>query len=427
VHRVPIEVVVIDDAAVDYLVSYAQGRHWTRPFVVMDANTEEVAGSRVTSALSSVGMAVRSFSYPERKGLLADELNVTRLEAALRKVDTDSIFSVGSGVITDLTRYVASRLGREFVSVPTAASMDGYASGVAVMEFGGMKTSYTAPPPIAIFAEPDTIASAPLDMTRAGIGDLLGKASARTDWVAAHCLYGEYLCVEVEKRVAEALLQTASHIHDILAGSPEAAGTFLSGLVESGIAIAMVGSSRPASGCEHQVSHFLDLLAANGRRAHAPHGLQVGYATGFAMRLQLHAFAGALSELSPPRPPARGDDEMRRLFAGHDTQVDEVMEQKRRFLAEHASRWPSTAARWAEVKERVGAPVAVFPVIAEALSIAGIPSEPGFLDLDAATLRTCFRWANRIRPRYTVLDFLEGQGRLDDAIDDLFTSMSPGS
>jgi glycerol-1-phosphate dehydrogenase [NAD(P)+] len=169
------------------------------------------------------------------------------------------------------------------------------------------------------------------------------------------------------------------------------------------------------------------MLAANGRLAHAPHGLQVGYATGFAMRLQLYGFGGGLGELCPPRTPAWGDEEMRRLFAGHDTQVDDVMEQKRQFLAENASKWPTTQARWAAVKERVGEPVAVFPTVAEALSIAGIPSEPGFLDLDAATLRTCFRWANRIRPRYTVLDFLEGQGRLDDAIDDLFPSTSSGS
>jgi hypothetical protein len=59
----------------------------------------------------------------------------------------------------------------------------------------------------------------------------------------------------------------------------------------------------------------------------------------------------------------------------------------------------------------------VFPLIAEALSVARIPSEPGFLDLDASTLKATFRWANRIRARYTVLDFLEGQGRLDEAID----------
>ena len=110
----------------------------------------------------------------------------------------DSIVAVGSGVITDTTRYVASLLKSEFVSVPTAASMDGYASNLAVMEFGGMKTSFPVAPPVAIFADPRTIAAAPLDMTRAGLGDLFGKASAHVDWLASHELYGERFCPVVE-------------------------------------------------------------------------------------------------------------------------------------------------------------------------------------------------------------------------------------
>jgi glycerol dehydrogenase-like iron-containing ADH family enzyme len=69
----------------------------------------------------------------------------------------------------------------------------------------------------------------------------------------------------------------------------------------------------------------------------------------------------------------------------------------------------------------------VFPLVAEALSVAGIPAEAGFLGLDTRTLESSFRWANRIRPRYTVLDFLEGQGRLEDAIDAVLVPTFAGS
>ena len=68
------------------------------------------------------------------------------------------------------------------------------------------------------------------------------------------------------------------------------------------------------------------------------------------------------------------------------------------------------------MREQIGEAMGVFPLVADALSVARIPSEPGFFGLDAATLKATFRWANRIRARYTVLDFLEGQGRLDEAI-----------
>ena len=417
VHRVPIDTVVIDEDAVEQLVTYVLARNWSRPFVVMDANTTEVAGSRIIDALSSTGMGVSMFCFPERSGLLADETSVSRLEAALKQVEADSLFSVGSGVITDLTRYVASRSERQFVSVPTAASMDGYASGVAVMEFGGIKTSFVSNAPVAIFAEPDVIAAAPRDMTRAGIGDLLGKASARTDWVAAHALYGEYLCPIVERQVTDSYLHAAEHVTEILGGDREAVARFLDGLVQSGIAIALVGNSRPASGCEHQVSHFWDMLAANGWRSHEPHGLQVGYATRFAMGLQSFAFAGEVSELVEPRRLGPEGAEVRTLFAGHDAEVDAVMEQKRQFLAEHASTWPIDAAAWEAVRGQLAEAMDVFALVGAALSVAGIPPEPGFLGLEEETLKRSFRWANRIRPRYTVLDFLEGQGLLDEAIE----------
>jgi glycerol-1-phosphate dehydrogenase [NAD(P)+] len=417
VHRVPIDVVVINEDALEQLVAYGKGHRWSRPFVVMDANTEEVAGSRVVEELSRANMHVASLCFPERSGLLADETSVSQLEAALNDLETDSVVAVGSGVITDITRYVTSRTGREFVSVPTAASMDGYASSVAAMEFGGIKTTYPAATPVAIFADPDTIAAAPLDMTRAGLGDLLGKASAGADWMAAHALYGEQFCTEVERRVTEPLLHAASHTEDILAGSPEAVSRLLRGLIESGIAMAMVGTSRPASGCEHHASHFWDLLAANGRRPHHPHGLQVGYATHFAMRLQVYAFGGGIRELIPPRPIASDGDDARVWFTGHDGQVEAVMAEKRRFVDEHAPAWPATASRWEAAQEQIREATRPFPLVAEALLAAGIPSEPGFIGLDTETLKVTFRWANRIRSRYTVLDFLEGQGRLADAID----------
>ena len=85
---------------------------------------------------------------------------------------------------------------------------------------------------------------------------------------------------------------------------PEAVAELLRGLIQSGRAIALAGSSRPASGCEHHASHFWDLLAARGLREHGSHGLQVGYATRFALRLQRFAYAGPLRSLRPPAPPA---------------------------------------------------------------------------------------------------------------------------
>ncbi len=418
-HRVPIEAIVIAGGAFERLGAFVRARRWSNPLVVMDANTAEAAGTRVVQELASGGTRAATLCFPERHGLLANEASVDRLDDVLSRTAADSLIAVGSGVITDITRYVAHRAGREFASVPTAASMDGYASGVAAMEFRGMKATFPAACPVAIFADPETVAAAPPDMTRSGLGDLLGKATARVDWLLAHALYGERYCAEVEARVVGTVVETASRVDEILDRSPQAVPLLLSGLVESGVAMAMVGSSRPASGCEHHASHFWDLLAAQGHRPHGPHGLQVGYATHFAMRLQRFALDGSVAKLTAPRPVPDGAEAGApgSWFAGHGAEVRAVMDEKRRFASDHESAWPRTAAAWRAARAQAGTAMDLFGLVTAALDAARIPAEPGFLGLDRATLETTFRVANRIRARYTVLDFLEGQDRLGEAVE----------
>jgi glycerol-1-phosphate dehydrogenase [NAD(P)+] len=424
IHHVVVGTVVIDHTAIDQLVAYGQSHRWSKPCVVMDANTEEVLGSRVITAFSNAGMRPKGFYFPERHGLLANETSVSRLESMLKPSSADAVIAVGSGVITDITRYVTHSLGRDFVSVPTAASMDGYASSVAAMEFGGMKITSSAVAPRAIFADPYVLATAPRDMTRAGIGDLLGKASAHVDWRLSHGLWGEEFCDVVERRVAEPLVEVATHIREILQQSPERVTQLFLGLVESGNAMAMMGTSRPASGCEHHASHFWDLLASMGRHQHVPHGLQVGYATHFALRLQELALGESAEAPSLPLTIGPEDEEARSWFVGHETEVDAVMEAKRAFVTAHSDAWPTSSQRWEFVRAGTAKARSIAPLVAGALLTAEIPTTPGFLELDVATLSATFRFANRIRSRYTVIDFLEGQGLLNEAVASVMAELS---
>jgi glycerol-1-phosphate dehydrogenase [NAD(P)+] len=55
-------------------------------------------------------------------------------------------------------------------------------------------------------------------------------------------------------------------------------------LLFNGIAVEVCGSSRPASGSEHLISHALDEISASPRL----HGLQVGVATYLVSLLQRH-------------------------------------------------------------------------------------------------------------------------------------------
>jgi glycerol-1-phosphate dehydrogenase [NAD(P)+] len=392
--------------AVEELPVYARADD---ALLVMDANTEAAAGAAVRDALRGA----REHVFTAREGLRAgrDEVEAVRVYGA------PTLVAVGSGVITDIVRYAAHLSDRPFVSVPTAASMDGYASSVAALQIDGVKVTYPARPPVAILIEPGVVAAAPAELTRAGIGDLLAKATARVDWLASHLLYEEPFNDEAASMVLEPLAFVVSGIDRLRGGDPDAVGELLRGLIQSGVAIAVAGGSRPASGCEHHASHFWDLLAAHGRRAHGSHGLQVGYASHFAMRLQEFAFGGGLATLSLPVPVADPLGPAARAWLGEPTaELIGAVEEKQRFIAAVPDRWPALAAGWSAVRARLAPALGLFGGVRAALERAGIPSEPGYLGIDRELLTATFHYASRLRARYTVIDFLEGQGVLDEAV-----------
>jgi len=412
-----IEVVIAEDA-IDRLADWVQARSSARraPLVVMDANTREAAGVDVVAALQARGVALEEFVFSERTGLLAGP---AQSQAVQRRLEGDALaVAVGSGVITDIVRHAAHAKGQDFVAVPTAASMDGYASGMAAMQVDGVKVTYPARAPVAIFADPRVAAAAPGELTRAGLGDLLGKATARVDWLLSHLLYGEAFDAGVADRVLGPLRFASVSAVRVLSGETDGVARLLGGLIESGIAMALAGSSRPASGCEHHASHFWDLLAARGQRQHASHGLQVGYATRFAMALQRYALGGGLNAPALPRPWRDPLGSEAQAWLGAPTpEIVAAVEEKQRFLAAGRETWPADSAAWERVRARLEPSLALFGEVAAALDAAGIPAAAGYLEVDAETLRATFRFANRLRARYTVLDFLEGQEQLEAALD----------
>ena len=409
-----IDVVIAPDA-IERLTAAAASARWAGALVVSDLNTREAAGETVIAGLRGAGVAVREHVFDQRDGLLA---GLDEAAAVAARIEDLRPVVVGSGVLTDIVRYAAHAIDRDFWSVPTAASMDGYASAAAAMQIAGVKVTSPARAPVGIYADPAVIAGAPIDLTRAGIGDLLAKVTARVDWLAAHLLYGEPFPVSVADRVLGPLRFAAGRAAEVLAGDVEGASGLLEGLIESGIAITLSGNTRPASGCEHHASHFWDLLAARGRRAHASHGLQTGYATGFAMRLQEFAFGRTGVALGQPVAPADPLSAEARAWLGEPTDdLRAAVEEKQRMLSRVPDSWPADDAGWAAVRGTLAPTLALFDEVRAGLHAAGIPDTPGWLEVDAETLRATFHYASRLRARYTTIDFLEGQGRLGEGIE----------
>jgi glycerol-1-phosphate dehydrogenase [NAD(P)+] len=80
----------------------------------------------------------------------------------------------------------------------------------------------------------------------------------------------------------EAVLEAAPNVGR---GEPEGVATVLEALMLSGCSMVVAGSSAPASGGEHLISHYLDMKSALNGTPHDLHGTQVGVATVYTLDL----------------------------------------------------------------------------------------------------------------------------------------------
>lgn len=172
--------------------------------------------------------------------------------------DFSVYIAIGAGTIHDITRMIAYRKDRPFISYPTAPSVDGFISNVAPVTVNGMKVTEIAVAPIAVFADKKIISGSPIRLIRSGFGDLLGKYVSLLDWKVSNILTGEYFCAELY----EMLYSAVEDVKNCLLSegiTDNFTAKLLEGLLISGMCMQMAGNSRPASAAEHHIAHLLEM------------------------------------------------------------------------------------------------------------------------------------------------------------------------
>ena len=270
-HRCDIQRVEIGRGAINALSDLC--REAKTILLLSDENTFAAAGAQTLSALN--GKEILPVTYSGDKLLVPDEQAVSAMEPYLGKAD--AIVAIGAGVIQDLGKYGASLAHLPCHIVATAPSMDGYASTGAAMIMGGMKVTYPVSVPTSILADTAVLKDAPMELIRAGYGDIVGKFSALNDWKLSHAVKGEYFCQKVYDLMDEALQKTLSLADGLVQRDKDAVGALMEALVSVGILMAYVGNSRPASGSEHHLSHYFEIVGLIRGEEYFPHGIDVCY------------------------------------------------------------------------------------------------------------------------------------------------------
>jgi glycerol-1-phosphate dehydrogenase [NAD(P)+] len=424
------EQVVIGPGALGAVTEVFGRTFGERPAVVVaDATTWRVAGDRVQRALAAAGRATEApYRFPPDTFVEATYGNVERLRASFATHDAVPV-AVGSGSLNDLVKRAAHEVGRRYLSVATAASMDGYTAFGAAITRDGSKQTMTCPAPRAVVADLDVLAGAPADMTASGYGDLLGKVTAGADWLVADALGIEPVDPKVWELVQGPLREAIGRPGDLAAGDRGALERLVEGLIMSGLAMQAHASSRPASGAEHQFSHLWEMEGlGHDRRPPLSHGFKVGVGSVAVAALYerlLDRDLGALDVEALRRSWPTREQAEAAVRAAHTTPgLDEAA------VAETTAKWVDADAlgrrltlladRWPALHDRLRGQLLPAERLRELLAAAGCPTRPSELGLPAPALRATYARARMIRRRYTVLDLAFETGLLGELVDELF-------
>ena len=360
-HNFSVHDMSIRKGAIEDLPKMAEPFKDGKILVVFDNHTYKVAGKRAVELLKENGFNVKELLFDTGDDILIpDEKTLGRIVQE-QDLDTSLMVAVGSGVINDSVKFVTSRSGLPYIIVATAPSMDGYVADGAPIFSQGYKYSPVAHLTYGLVGDTDILKTAPQDLIQAGYGDVVGKITAIADWDLSVKANNDYRCDTCVTLVNRALDKCFAKAEGLKERDPESLGALLEALTLTGVAMALVNMSRPASGAEHMLSHFweMDYIARGLNPNH--HGIQVGVATPIIAR-----FFEELADILP---------------------------------------------------EGTGALCPPHEEIEALLAKGGAPTSPKDIGISKELFHNSLLKGYTVRPRYSIMQFAKDNGRLEEIAD----------
>jgi len=403
--------------------------------VISDENTHHAAGERVEGVLRVRGIpTAEHLVFPGRPRLDATYENVRKVRSHLRRITPPRGaavgVAVGAGTVNDLVKLASGELGRRYLTVPTAASVDGYAAFGASITKDGYKQTLECPAPLVIAADLTVLQDAPPPMTASGFGDLVGKITAGADWIIADTVGAEAIDGPAWSMVQTNLRAWIRDPRRLKEGDADAVARLFTGLTMSGLAMQATRKSRPASGTEHLFSHYWEMQHLEVDGAPVSHGFKVAIGTLAATAFMETLFARSPGAAEVDRRARCWPDhrlrevDVRRAYA-ETPMLEQVVAAS---LAKHASaseiapRLARIRSEWPEIKGRVSRQLLPYSQVRDMLAQAGCPITAESIGLCRDDVKSTFVLAQMFRNRYTALDLAYELGRLDECIGAVFDS-----
>lgn len=401
-----------------YINSRGLGKHCV---VVCDENTYRAAGEKVHGVLTQAGFDAILLKFERSGELVPDETTIGELLLTIQP-ETEFLVAVGSGSITDTCRVNAARCKIPFVSVGTAASMDGYTSVVAPLMLHGVKIHRNGPCPEIIVCDLDVLATAPMSMVRSGVGDVLGKYIAIADWEIGNIINDEPYCHTCGEIVLDAVGRLMENIDEIRNRTEKGMQVLIEGLLLAGITIMIVGHTRAVASVEHNIAHFVEMKMLERYHRAPSHGDTVGVGTLMVYpmfkRFANDDISKIDAEAREPMDHAARREWMLRSY-GQVAGSTIMEENPGDFLTkeELVRRVKRAQERFGEIK-RVIDDMPSYDDILDAMKRLGAPVTMDELGVDRDIVNMSVHCAKDYRTRYTLFKTLDELGIIDDYIKD---------
>ena len=394
--------------------------------LIVDCNTWRVAGEKVFALMRGAGIPTTVFHIPDEH-FHAEWKYIEMVDKVLD--DTGAVaVSVGSGVINDLCKLCSYHHGQSYLSVPTAASVDGYSSFGASISYKGLKQTFECPAPVAIVADVEVIATAPAKMTAAGYADLAAKNPCGAEWMIADLFGTEPIIPEAWHMLQDVLDEMLASAEGVAKGDLKAISLLFEGLTLSGFAMQAARSSRPASCTDHLFSHYLDMTGHTYKGELQSHGFQVAIGTltmcaFFDEFLKFDLTKLDVDECVAAWPSLEEEHaRARKIFEGFVDPELGVRSIDVKYADKEGVREQLTKVRdqWPELREKYRRQVYPFEKMQRLFRIVGAPADPSDIGLTRAQLLAIVPYTQLMRHRINLLDLAKRAGIYDELVGMVF-------
>ncbi len=428
-HPVPYQKILVGPGVVQQvpaLVAEALGRPAQCVGVIYDLAIAEKIEQEFIKPFIAAGLTLLPIPLGQADQWLDSSRAIGDATAAAIPTEVEILIAAGSGVICDLTKWIATHAHKPFILCGTAPSMNGYTSITAVIAEQDIKLTKFVDIPFAVVMDTLIMAEAPLAMIHAGFGDMAARAICNADWKLSEFLHGTYFCPVPYQLTMASEASYMAAAAEIGQAKPQAIEKLAEAIAISGLSMSILkGETSPSSGGEHVISHYWDLMSHMENAPHNLHGAQVGIGT-LIMLAAYEYFRGLNPAQLDANRLVRERLTLEQIFALNTARfgaaagpLNETSRQKYLSDQKFSALIHRVVNQWDDLWAAIAPYTASLQGVCERMQAAGVPTQLSSVQRTRRQAIDAMLFGGRYRPRYTLLDLFWDLGLFPSAAENI--------